>query len=163
MTSDTVSGEFRAAMRRLATTVSVISVERDGHRNAMTATSVTSLSMEPPSLLVCVNSRTKFHRIVSTSEQFCVNILHEHQRHYSNIFARPVTDEEFARVSWLHDQGYCYLPDSQASVMCRKSGELTFGTHTIFIGTVEKVVLREDSAPLLFHDGQYGRYASFES
>ena len=160
--SDAVSNDFRTAMRRLATTVSVISVERDDQRNAMTATAVTSLSMDPPSLLVCVNSRTKFHGILSASDLFCVNILHEHQHPFSNIFAKPVSDEEFKSVTWSHFGDYCYLPNSQASVMCRKAGEMTFGTHTIFIGTVENVVLRDDSAPLIFHDGKYGRCSPFE-
>jgi len=62
------SEAFRDAMRRFATTVSIISCASDGCRDGMSATAITSLSVEPPSLLVCVNKSAATHRVLSTGE-----------------------------------------------------------------------------------------------
>lgn len=155
--------DFKAAMRRLAATVTVISTV-DGHAaRAMTATAVTSLSMAPPSLLVCVNANARFHGALASSDAFCVNLLHKSQADISRIFSRPVSNDEFRAAKWLFEDGFVRLQDSQASILCRKAEQFTYGTHTIFIGTVERTLLREDIAPLVFQDGRYGQCLPLEA
>jgi flavin reductase (DIM6/NTAB) family NADH-FMN oxidoreductase RutF len=156
---DSLTHTFRLAMRRFASTVSVVSTLKDGARHAMTATAVTSLSMEPPSLLVCVYRGSRFHRALHTQERFCVNILHKDQAEASQTFSRPASAEDFDRFGWIDSNGYCYLADAQATVFCTVSQQVTFGTHTIFIGTVGNATVRNCVAPLIFQNGQYGVHA----
>lgn len=155
--------DFKAAMRRLAATVTVISTVEDGAARAMTATAVTSLSMAPPSLLVCVNANARFHGALASGDAFCVNLLHKSQADISRIFSRPVSDEEFKAARWVFEGGFVRLQDSQASILCRKAEQFTYGTHTIFVGTVERTVLREEVAPLVFQDGRYGQCLPLEA
>jgi flavin reductase (DIM6/NTAB) family NADH-FMN oxidoreductase RutF len=147
---------FRHAMRRFAATVSVISVRQGSERHAMTATAVTSLSMAPPSLLACVYGTSRFHRVLEAEESFCVNILYKDQADLSQTFSRALSAEQQEQIRWVDDGDYCYLADAQAVVQCRKAQQVPFGSHTIFIGTVANATVREDVAPLIFQDGQYG-------
>ena len=64
--------QFRAAMRRFPSTVSVISTAKDGQRHGMTATAVTSVSLDPPSLLVCVNRSGRLFDLMESCRRFCV-------------------------------------------------------------------------------------------
>jgi flavin reductase (DIM6/NTAB) family NADH-FMN oxidoreductase RutF len=151
-----IESAFRRAMRRFAATVSVISVRQGGERHAMTATAVTSLSMAPPSLLACVNGTSRFHRVLAAEELFCVNVLYKDQAILSHAFSRRPSSEEQERISWVDDGDFSYLSDAQAVVLCRKAQQVPFGSHTIFIGTVAGATVRDDVAPLIFQDGQYG-------
>jgi len=150
---------FRLAMRRFASTVSVVSALKDGGRHAMTATAVTSLSMAPPSLLVCVYRESRFHKILQEQDLFCVNVLYSDQAEASQVFSKPATAEEQDRFNWSHSDGFCYLADAQANLFCENTRQVAFGSHTIFIGTVRDVIVRESVAPLIFQNGQYGAHA----
>jgi flavin reductase (DIM6/NTAB) family NADH-FMN oxidoreductase RutF len=156
-----VEAAFRRAMRRFAATVSVITTRHAGQRYAMTATAVTSLSMAPPSLLACVYGTSRFHRALAAEEAFCVNILHQDQAAVSQACARSRFPDEESRLDWIDNDDFSYLSDTQAVVLCRKVREIPFGTHTIFIGTVTRALVRDEVAPLLFQDGQYGRCFPF--
>jgi flavin reductase (DIM6/NTAB) family NADH-FMN oxidoreductase RutF len=151
-----LDGAFRRAMRRFAATVSVISTKQAEQRHAMTATAVTSLSMAPPSLLTCVYGRSRFHRVLETQELFCVNVLYKDQAVLSQAFSRSTSPDDQGRIGWIDDGGFSYLSDAQAVVLCRKAMQVPFGTHTIFIGAVVNAIVRDDVAPLIFQDGQYG-------
>ena len=150
-----IESTFRLAMRRFAATVSVISVRRGNERHAMTATAVTSLSMAPPSLLACVYGTSRFHRVLEAEELFCVNVLYKDQAGLSQTFSRASPDGP-SRVAWVDNKDFCYLSDAQAVVLCRKAQQIPYGSHTIFIGTVTDAIVRDDVAPLIFQDGQYG-------
>src|SRR4029077_10068694 len=72
---DALEGDFRKAMRTLASAVSIVSTAHDDRRFGMTATAVCSLSMQPPTLLVCVNQSTSLHHPLLNAGRFCINIL----------------------------------------------------------------------------------------
>lgn len=154
--SQDASAAFRLAMRRFASTVSVISTFRDGARHAMTATAVTSLSMAPPSLLVCVYRESRFHKALHDHDLFCVNVLHKDQAEASQTFSKPAAAQDYDRFGWADAEGFCYLADAQATLFCRNTQQVPFGSHTIFIGTVLGVNIRDCVAPLIFQNGQYG-------
>jgi flavin reductase (DIM6/NTAB) family NADH-FMN oxidoreductase RutF len=154
--AEKLEGEFRRAMRRFAATVSVISTKQGAQHHAMTATAVTSLSMAPPSLLACIYGTSRFHRILEAQELFCVNVLYKDQAVLSQAFARSSSAGDHERFGWIDHDGFSYLSDAQAVVLCRKAMQVPFGTHTIFIGTVVDAIVRDDVAPLIFQDGQYG-------
>ena len=155
---------FRDAMRRLAATVTIISTGGRGRRHGITATAVTSLSMDPPSLLVCVNRAGSLHVLLTENDRFCVNLLRSEQARLSDAFSGKLTSEErFLHGAWVDDaEGLPYLADAQASIFCRKENAVQHGSHTIFIGVVDSVLTMDDVCPLIYSDGKYGRCSPLE-
>ena len=85
--SQVVDLAYRAAMRRFASTVTIITAADPERHHGMTATAVTSLSMSPPSLVICLNQKTLLHDIVYRALRFCVNVLHRDQMALSAAFS----------------------------------------------------------------------------
>jgi len=157
--SDEVMARFCHALRGVANTVTVITAHDGDRHHGMTATAVMSVSMDPPSLAVCLNRATLLHDIVTRSRRFCVNILDEDQETVSAAFsgAMPAT-ERFRLGRWLYDgQGLGWLADAQASLFCRRTAALPYGTHTLFIGEIEDVRFGARQSPLIYQNGSYGR------
>lgn len=128
-------------MRRLLSGVSVVTAGNPhGDRFAMTATSITSVSAEPPSLLVCVNRSARIDHAIVESEYFCINILAPMHKQISINCSTPETsaDSRFEHGNWHRDEntGVYYLADAQATFFCRKQATHGYGTHNIFIGDV---------------------------
>jgi len=149
--------DFRQAMRRVASTVNVISICVDGQAMGITATAVSVVSMDPPSLLVCVNQAASVHPKIENVVHFNVNVLHRDQADVATIFAdRRLEAQRFIR-GWDND---CVTPprlrNAQASILCRRIDHHRFGTHSIFVGLVEEVVAREEVDPLVYLDGRFG-------
>ena len=156
---------FRDAMRRLAATVTIISTGGPTRRHGITATAVTSLSMDPPSLLVCVNRSSSLHALLSKNDRFCVNLLRSEHAGLSDAFSGKLPSEErFRHGTWLEDQdGLPFLADAQASIFCRKQTAIEHGSHSIFIGLVESVLKTDDVCPLVYSDGKYSRCSPLEA
>ncbi len=155
---------FRDAMRRLAATVTIISTGGRGRRHGITATAVTSLSMDPPSLLVCVNRSGSLHALLADNDRFCVNLLRSEQAGLSDAFSGKLTSEErFLHGDWMDDgKGLPYLVDAQASIFCKKQDAIEHGSHSIFIGVVDSVLTMNDVCPLIYSDGKYSRCSPLE-
>lgn len=156
--------DFRGAMRRLTSTVSVISGAHDGEWFGMTATAVTSVCDDPPALLICVNQSASIHAPLHVSGRFCVNILQVGQEFVSGAFSgRLKGADRFAQGRWAPaDDGLPYLQDAQANIFCTVERFVQFGTHGIFIGAVDAVCLADRIAPLLYEDGKYMRSTHLE-
>jgi flavin reductase (DIM6/NTAB) family NADH-FMN oxidoreductase RutF len=152
-----VDTAFRAAMRAFAATVTIITACDHSREHGMTATAVTSVSMDPPSLIVCLNQKTLLHDIMMRARRFCVNVLHRDQAALSAAFSGGVPPEQrFAAGSWLRcEDGLPYLSDAQANLFCSRTAALPYGTHTIFVGLVEDVGVREQVAPLVYQNAAY--------
>jgi flavin reductase len=148
---------FRGAMRRIAATVNVVTITVDGVPMGMTATAVSSLSADPPSLLVCVNQSASMHDSLALASHFCVNVLHHDQVAVAKTFSdSALRDVRFAEGGWRpDDRGPPVLPDAQASLICERSELITFATHTICIGTVVSLSIRDDVDPLVYVDGRF--------
>ena len=154
---DDLTGQFRRAMRRVAATVNVISITVDGRPLGITATAVSSLSMEPPSLLACINRAAAVHASMADMANFRVNILHRDQEDIARMFAEKSGEGRRFAEGWeLYPDLPPRLIDAQASILCRRIDHHQFGTHSIFIGVLEDVCVREDVSPLLYWNGQYG-------
>ena len=151
--------DFKGAMRRLTTTVNVVTAVHEGNWVGMTATAVTSVCADPATILVCINSTASIHQPIRASGRFCVNLLRVGQEDVSHAFSgRLKGSERFAVGDWVvDDEGLPYLSDAQASLFCRTEKMLEFGTHGIFIGSVFGVRLQEAIYPLLYQDGRYAR------
>lgn len=148
---------FRAAMRRVASTVTIVTASDGSRRHGMTMTAVSSLSMDPPSMVICVNQSTFLHEILVSARHFCVNVLTHDQAEVSTAFSGASSPEErFSVGAWLtHAAGMHYLSSAQANIVCRKTAAIPFGTHTIFIGSAADVMLGDDTRPLLYRNAAY--------
>lgn len=159
-----LASDFRGAMRRSAASASLITTSLpSGDVAGMAATSVCSLSLSPPALLVCVNQVTHTHSVLHASQRFCVNFVRVEDRLVCESFGRAsVHQERFSTGCWIRDvDDLPLLQTALANILCVVDGQFAYGTHTVFIGRVHKVILREQSAPLLYHDGSYGRFSAF--
>jgi flavin reductase len=161
MSGEDLQQDFRLAMRRVASTVAIVSAQRDNERHGTTATSVTSISMDPPSVLVCFNQASRLHEFLHSQDRFCINVLHTANLDIARVFSSNATAmERFAIGDWRTDgEGMPYLADAQANLFCQKEQEIIYGSHTIFIGRVLRALTREDVSPLLYRDGRYGAVA----
>ena len=161
MSEDDLQQCFRMAMRRVAATVAIVSANHGAERHGTTATSVTSISMDPPSVLVCFNQSSRLHGFLHEQDRFCVNVLHTTNIDVAKIFSsNAAAAERFSSGDWRTDsEGLPYLADAQANLFCRKEHEVSYGSHTIFIGRVIQALTREDISPLLYSDGRYGAVA----
>ncbi len=157
MTSTDLQNQMKQAMRRLGASVTVITSLDGTRKYAMTATAVTSLTLDPPALLVCVNKGNGLHHALSSGYGFCVNILYGDQQHISEICAEQDKGEaKFNLGNWLEGEGRVpYLEDAQASIFCDLGEAHIYSSHSIFIGMVKKVITRDEISPLMFLAGNY--------
>lgn len=157
MAQDSFRSEFRKAMRRLTSAVTVITTAHEAVRYGMTATAVTSVSADPPSLLICINRSASVHAPLVRSGRFCVNILLAEQTDIAQAFSGGVPQElRFAEGQWSADQsGVPFLREAQANIFCDTDALSSYGTHSIIVGKVSEVLVHGRVTPLLYQDGQY--------
>lgn len=149
---------LRDAMRRLASAVAVVSAKsRDGGAVGMAATSVTSLSMSPPSLLVCINRQAGLHASMFIGAKFNVNLLGNQHRDVASAFGGSMARElRFGVGEWSNDiQNLPALGDAQAVIGCEVDRMITYGTHSIVVGAVREVRVAGEVQPLIYQDGRY--------
>ena len=156
---------FRQAFRRHATTV-VIVTYRDASDRAcgMTATSMCSLSVSPPSLMVCINRASRAHAEISERGAFGVNLLSVGQRSIALHCSRPGIDKRL-RDDWLvpdmAPQATPRLRGSLAHLECAMTTSYEVYSHSLFIGLIQEVWLNPvELPPLLYHGGSYSQLES---
>ncbi|MDR5835505.1 flavin reductase family protein [Caballeronia sp. LZ034LL] len=159
---DTLQDGFRQAMRRLAGGVALVSTVHEGVRHGMTVTAVTSLTMDPPALVVSVNRHASAFDALLRSGTFCVNLLTQQHADLAVAFSRkPDGDARFANGAWrMNDHNLPSLDGSIASITCRVHDTVEFGTHAILIGAVEHLEIesQQPMAPLIYLSGQFGGF-----
>jgi flavin reductase len=145
---------FKAAMRRMASTVNVITSRHGSTINGMTATAVCSISADPPSILIVVNQQNRSHALIQQSGVYTVNVLSAGQESLAAHFASGPA-APFAAVPHSYGANGCPVIDGYASYLeCVVAAQTAFGTHSIFLGRVIASGERDD-VPLLYHDGQF--------
>lgn len=150
------SDEFRDVISHFASGVTVITVLHDGRAYGTTASAVTSLSLEPPMLLVCMNKQSETGRAVAQARQFAVNILGANQVDLAERFAQKGGDK-FAGVAVTPGQwGEPLFDEALATLECRVAEETTGGTHYVFLAEVQSGTARR-GAPLAYFKGEFGR------
>jgi flavin reductase (DIM6/NTAB) family NADH-FMN oxidoreductase RutF len=154
--------QFKMGMRSLTGAVSIITTVQGGHRHGMTATAVCSATADPPTVLICVNKLAGTNAAISKSKLFCVNLLRSEDWELSTSFSGAQTGEgRFKSRDWTRlATGSPVLIDSLVSFDCRVVKHFVHGTHTIFLGQVEQVLLGKKGRPLLYSEGQYAKLAS---
>ncbi|MFF4037019.1 flavin reductase family protein [Streptomyces sp. NPDC001816] len=129
---------------------------RDGAPRGVTCSSLSSVALDPPTLLVCLKTRGSTLELIRTQEWFAVNLLHARARATAEVFSSPVADR-FAHVRW-RPTGTAGLPwlyeDALAVAECAVTGLYAVGDHTVVLGEVEGVELQPD-VPLLYGMRQF--------
>lgn len=149
---------YRQIIGTFATGVTVVTTGIDGWLHGMTANALTSVSLNPLMLLVCVEKTAQSHEQISKAGRFAVNILSAGQQEISKLFA--VTSE--AERDSLRGVGYRIsasgnpiIDGSLAYLECAVSDRCEGGDHTVFLATVVEGETLSDLQPLLFYQSKY--------
>lgn len=143
--------QFRTAMGKFATGITVIATEVEGEVHGMTANAFMSVSLDPKLIVISVREQARILSLLQESQTFSVNILAEDQQEVSMIFAGQLKDKQ---VEFDHLDGKPVIPGAIAQITCEISAEHVEGDHTLIIGKVTDIHL-EDKEPLLFYSGKY--------
>lgn len=148
---------FTDAMRRVAASVTVVTTDGPGGKHGATATAFSSVSADPPSVLVCLHKDSRISQALESNRIFCVNVLAEHAQALSQRFAGADDahiDNRFDGVAHQCHAGEAPQLASALALHCQLSEHHTHASHQIFIGRV----LRTSSSPerpLIYHNGAY--------
>lgn len=148
---------FKKVMRRHAASVVVISVPSEDGMHGMTATSFTSVSADPPLVLFCIHRNNRTHEMLAVGEHVGISVLAEHQEEWSNHFAVKLSPRP-AQTPGLTPRGIPLVPDACAGMEVELKERHDGGDHSIFVGTVRWADTADHLAPLVYHDGRYGRF-----
>ena len=160
-TAESINQLYREAWSRFATGVTVITtLEPNGSVHGMTASSVTSVSLDPPLVLVVIGEERQSHGLIEATGRFGISILDVCQAHISKHFAIP--PESRASLESKHITTLSQSPVIQgaiASMDCSVIAGHKAGDHTVFIGEVEAIMIG-DGVPLVWLERQFGGFLS---
>ncbi len=147
--------EFRNAMGRFVTGVTIITAEDDTGINGMTANAFMSISLDPKLIAVSIDNKANMLNRVKSAQKFAVSILSDKQQDISMHFAKQLLKEE--PIEFGEMSGVPIIDGALANVVCDVHKEIELGDHTVFIGAVQDYKV-EAGRPLTFYSGQYGEY-----
>lgn len=151
------SSAFRRALGQFATGVTVVTThDASGHPMGLTVNAFSSVSLEPPLVLVCIDRRSETHDGFEASGVFGVSVLREDQEHYARRFAQPGREKFAAKDLHLGASGVALVPGALAHMECHVVSATQAGDHTIYVGEVQRLDVAP-GRPLLFHASGYGR------
>lgn len=162
--SDVDPAAFRQAMGRMVQGVTVVTTTCEGLDHAMTANTVTSVSLDPVLVLVCVETESRFHDAVVSCGVWGVSVLAADQRPLSEWFAtrgRPLHGQlDRAAFHRGPATGVALLDDALAHLEVRTTSTHPAGDHVIVVGEVLDLTIPDTVGPALVH--YRGRYGSIE-
>jgi flavin reductase len=151
--------DFRQTLGAFATGVTVITTRGEDHLFGMTANAFSSVSLDPPLILVCVISGTTGAEVIEQNGVFAVNILGAPQESISRYFAskdRPRGLQAFDEIPHRIAVTGCPIIEGAAGFLdCRLDAAHEAGDHIVFIGEVLAIANDPDVEPLVFHGGRY--------
>lgn len=151
------SEELRRVMGHFATGVTVITTkDKEGTPFGLTANAFTSLSLDPPLVLVCIDKAVQCYSCFEESKVFAVNVLSEEQEELSRRFATKGI-EKFSGIKWhMGENGVALLDGVIGYIECKVVNSYEGGDHTIYVGEIVHASASGDR-PLIFFKGQYQR------
>lgn len=144
--------QFRNAMGKFATGVTVVLTEVAGDVHGMTANAFMSVSLNPKLVVISIAEKAQMLEKIKQSKSFSVNILASDQKELSMIFAGQTKKEQ--EIVFDRLEGIPVLPGTVAQITCEVSAEHVEGDHTLFIGRIININLME-SDPLIYFSGKY--------
>jgi len=151
--STAFSNAFKAALGSWASGVAVVTGQVGAHPEGTTVSSFTSLSLDPPLVLVCLAPAARVVDVIRASNRFAVSVLAADQEAASRHFAARgrAPDAGFGEVALARaPDGQPVVAAAAAHLACRLEAVLPQGDHHIFIGRVEHASADESRAPLLY-------------
>lgn len=148
---------FRAVMGRFASGVTVVTTCEGSRRLGITVNAFTSVSLDPPLVLICIDRSSRLHDILLRTRIFAVNFLSEDQARVSTCFASPSKEryDTFCGVaSHTEATGAPVFDESLGFVDCRIVDVYPGGDHSIVVGRVEALAM-SDGEPLLYFRSHY--------
>ncbi len=151
--------DFVAAMRAVAASVAVVTTDGPGGRHGATVTAFASVSVDPPTVLVCLHADSRIAACVERNHRFCLNVLPKGSHHVADRFAGRHDAEEPDRFTGIDSHAEAGQPPrlSGATVFdCTVDQSVRAGSHAVFFGRVTEV-LHDDLDPLTYREGTYHR------
>jgi flavin reductase (DIM6/NTAB) family NADH-FMN oxidoreductase RutF len=150
--------DLRRAAGQFATGITIVTVSSPQGPHGMTANSFTSVSLDPPLLLVSVDLGRHTHPLLERAERFAISVLAEEHRDLSSRFAgqQGERQEDFSDVAHtLTADGLPLISGALAHFVCRRFAVYPAGDHSLFLGQVEQLSYQPGLAPLLYFGGRY--------
>ena len=127
-----VQEDFLTVMRSITSTVNIISAKLREERHAMTATSVASLSLSPPAMIVCVNKQASIHYLLKEGKQFTINVLSVKQKDLSEVCSNSDEGESrFEDDGWVTEEDLVFNSKSIANIICECTKVINHSTHSV--------------------------------
>lgn len=150
---------FTNAMRRAVSGVSIVTTDGEHGRFGLTVSSMTSVSADPPMLLVCVHRNSVAHDAIAANGRFAINVLAAYQQHIAAAFAgssKLGLPYDFDNGDWSATAaGLPRLLNPAAIFECELESSIEAGSHSIFLGRVVGAQGR-NIAPLVYSNREYG-------
>jgi flavin reductase (DIM6/NTAB) family NADH-FMN oxidoreductase RutF len=154
--------DLREVMRTWTSGVALVTSHLDDDRHGMTVSSFTSVAMTPPLVLVCIDTSSRTHEMIMTSEKYAVAILAEDQRELADRFAgrKGELEDRFASLTVIETPNGCPIPEGAlAYIDCRVAAAHPAGASIVFMGEVLAVKILRQAPPLVYHNQDYRRLA----
>ena len=152
----TIQDNFKKAMRSYVYSVSIMSnIDDNKNLNAITVSSVTSVSIDPPSLLVCINKTAGIHDSIINDSKFCINLLKKSQQDISNLCSSFQEEENRFKNDQWDTTDIPFLKNAQANIFCKVDEIISYHTHSIVVAKVTESKYSNDIDTLIYVDGSY--------
>ena len=148
--------DFRTVFGHFASGVTVITTQLEGQPFGTTASAVSSLSLDPPRMLVCLNRSSSTHDALVRAKRYAINILAAEQADVAARFGRKGADKFIGTPYRMSSNGLPLIDGALATIECEISDTATGGTHTIFIGKALQASARAGD-PLAYYRGRMDR------
>lgn len=145
--------DFKTGMQLLAASTTIITSAHEGKRAGMAATAVTSLTADPPSLLICTNRTARTYGHIMDSRRFVVNIVPDDRADIVGAFSsKEDKEKQFALAgTWsMSPDGLPVLDEAVAAFECRVDQWSNTKTHAVFFGLVDRVHLNPEKSALIY-------------
>lgn len=134
----------------------VTALDAEGSPVGLTANSFTSVSLDPPLVLFCLDRKSRRSAVFEQAEAFAVNVLHAGQESVSTRFAKgQVLEQAFDDLAWECWGATPVLTDAMAVFSCSRHAAYDGGDHLILVGRVQRLAFDPTQDPLLFFQGRY--------
>ncbi|GAA0447205.1 flavin reductase family protein [Streptomyces sp. NPDC046215] len=146
---------FRSVLGNFPSGVTAVTAMSPEGPVGFTCQAFSSLSLDPPQVVLCVSRTSTTWPLISRIRHFCINVLAEYQQNLSDSFART-GGEKFAGVRWDYSPGGSpLLAGASAWIDCELHAEYPGGDHVIAVADVHRLDAARDVRPLLYHRGRY--------
>tara|TARA_Y100000590_G_scaffold103424_1_gene117539 strand:- start:27722 stop:28189 length:468 start_codon:yes stop_codon:yes gene_type:complete len=149
------TNKFKKTLGSFATGVTVVTTSLNNKPYGLTVNAFSSLSLEPPLVLICIDKKSESNKILKQSKIFAINILNKNQKHLSKIFSDSKNRDRFRGVKTSKKTtGSPIIVNSLAYIDCTVIKIISAGDHNIFIGNIESLN-NKNLDPLIYYRGKY--------